>query len=117
MADDWVSDQGISYWCGGIGDESLAQLKSAEGSADAQLVLTAGSGGNYLSDVKLSVSSADKKHTASWQATGPICLLKLPPGNFSVDANHGDEHRSARLTRKSAGPAKVQPLVINFKPD
>ncbi|HSD38962.1 MAG TPA: hypothetical protein VLC92_15725 [Rhodocyclaceae bacterium] len=116
MADDWVANEGISYLCGGIGDESLAQIKGAEGSADAQLVLTMGGGGNYLSDVKLSVSSTDKKHTATWQAAGPICLLKLPPGSFSVDASHGAEHRSARLTRKS-GTAKAQPLIINFKPD
>jgi hypothetical protein len=117
IADDWVSDQGISYWCGGIGDESLAQIKSAEGSADAQLVLTAGSDGNYLSDVKLSVSSADKKLATSWQAAGPICLLRLPAGSFTVDANHGAEHRSARLTKRAAGAGKLQPLVINFKPE
>jgi hypothetical protein len=115
IADDWVSDQGISYLCGGIGDESLAQIKSAAGSADAQLVLTAGSDGNYLSDVKLNISSADKKVAASWQASGPVCLLKLPPGSFTVDASNGNEHRTAKIAKKAAG-AGTQPVVINFKP-
>jgi len=116
VADDWVSTQGISYWCGGVGAESQAQIKSAESSADAQLVLTAGGERGYLSDVKLTVASTDKQHSASWQATGPICLLKLPQGSFTVDAAYGDEHRSAQITRRPAKAGSLQPLIINFKP-
>ena len=112
--DDWVTNQGISYRCGGIGDESLTELKSNAGTADAQLVLTAGQGGNYLSDVQLTVAGAKKQQSVSWQADGPVCLLKLPAGTSTVDASYGDEHRSVKLT-KPARAGATKPVVINFK--
>jgi hypothetical protein len=115
-ADDWVTTQGISYMCGGVGDASQAQMKSEEGSADAQIVTTAGGDGAYLSDVQLSVASADKQHTATWQATGPICLLKLPQGKSTVDASYGDEHRSVQIA-KPTKPGATKQTILNFKTD
>ena len=115
-ADEWVTTQGISYWCSGVGAESQAQINSAEASADARLLLTAGPDRSYLSDVKLTVMSADKKHTATWQASGPICLLKLPQGAYTVEANYRDERRAVPIARRSAKAGPLQPLVINFKP-
>ncbi|MEC5388102.1 hypothetical protein VVD49_20380 [Uliginosibacterium sp. H3] len=112
-AEEWVTTQGISYLCGGVGDESLAQMKSAESSADAQLVLTAGNERSYLNDVKLTVASADKQHAVTWQAAGPVCLLKLPQGSSTVDASYGDERRSLKLNKPAKSGVR-QPTVINF---
>ncbi|MDB5815225.1 MAG: hypothetical protein JWN23_2342 [Rhodocyclales bacterium] len=116
LADDWVSEQGIAHWCAGVGDESRAQMVGAEGASNAQLVLTSGPERGYLSDVQLTVRSADKQHSASWQAQGPICLLKLPQGSYTVDATYGDEHRTTALNVKPGKAAGKQPVIFNFKP-
>lgn len=116
IADDWTNAQGISYWCGGIGAESQAQMKSAEGAADARLVLTAGGDRAFLSDVKLTVTSADKQHSATWQAAGPICLLKLPQGSYSIEASYRDERHNASLNIKPAKAGSLEPLIFTFKP-
>jgi hypothetical protein len=115
-ADEWVTTQGISYMCGGVGDTSQQEMKSEEGTADAQIVLTSGGERAYLNDVKLTVASADKQHTATWQATGPICLLKLPQGTSTVDANYGDERRSVQVA-KPAKPGASKQTILNFKAD
>ncbi len=115
-ADDWTGSQGISYWCGGVGAESQAQMKAAESLADARLVLTAGTERAFLSDVKVTVTSADKQHSASWQAAGPICLLKLPQGAYSVETSYRDERHTASLNVKPARAGALEPLIFTFKP-
>jgi len=116
LADGWVAEQGLSHLCGGVGDESQSQMKTEESASDAQLVLTAGPDRAYLSDVKLTVTSTDKQHSTSWQAQGPICLLKLPQGNYTINATYGDEHRATELNIKSGKTGNSPPLIINFKP-
>lgn len=116
FADDWASEQGISFWCGGVGDESREQMKGAESTANARLLLTAGAERSYLSDVSVSITSADKRRSATWKASGPICLLKLPQGNYSVDASYRDEHHSAPLSIKAGKASGPQQLVFTFKP-
>jgi hypothetical protein len=116
LADGWVAEQGISHLCAGVGDESRAQMKTEEGGSDARLVLTAGPERGFLNDVKLTITSADKQRSVSWQAQGPICLLKLPQGNYTVDASYGDEHHAAELNIKSDKTGTSQPLIFNFKP-
>jgi len=115
-ADDWVTSQGISYWCAGVGAESQAQIKNAESAANARLMVTAGPERSYLSDVKLTVTSADKQRSASWQASGPICLLKLPQGSYTVEASYRDERRSAPLSITPGKSGSSEPLIFNFKP-
>lgn len=116
MADDWTTSQGVSYLCGGVGGSSQDDMKAASAGADAQLVITAGPDRAYLSDVKLTVSGANKQQLASWQAKGPICLLKLPPGNYTVDASYRDEHRTVPVAARQPKAGSPKQQVINFKP-
>ncbi|MDB5801621.1 MAG: putative signal peptide protein [Rhodocyclales bacterium] len=115
-AEEWVTDKGLSHLCSGVGDESREQMKTAADASDARLVFTAGPERGYLNDVKLTLTSADKQRSTSWQAEGPICLLKLPQGNYTVDATYGDERRTAPLVIKSGKGGNTEPVIFNFKP-
>ena len=72
----------VQYRCGGIGlDESTAMRGAVK---DYPLALLfAGAGGEYLADVKVDIAGASQ---AAFTASGPVCLLRLPEGHYTVKA-------------------------------
>ena len=72
----------VQYRCGGIGlDESTAMRGAVK---DYPLALLfAAAGGEYLADVQVSISGAGQ---AAFTASGPVCLLRLPEGHYTVKA-------------------------------
>jgi hypothetical protein len=80
-----VQENGITYLSGGIGDEEVAQLKQEESKYNLRLQIT-GKGGEYLSEVQLTLK--DKKDSAlvSIMDAGPYVYFQLPAGEYVVEA-------------------------------
>ncbi|MEO7242675.1 MAG: carboxypeptidase regulatory-like domain-containing protein [Variovorax sp.] len=85
-----------SYTCGGIGsDESTAMRQAMKGHRLS--LLFARPGGNYVADVAVTLKPA-KGEAITFNATGPICLVDLPPGRYSVTAKAEGASKSQSVT-------------------
>lgn len=110
---EWANTQGVQHFCSGVSLESRDAMSSA-GAANAKVMLTAGKEGGYLSDVQLTVSGGGLTQPASWQSSGPICLLKLPAGRYKVDAEFDGERRTGTLNVPPVQSSNPPSLMLNF---
>ena len=79
-----VQDAG-RYVCGGVGsDESLAMRAAMK--AHPLALLFARASGAYLADVDVMVKDAKGGTALAMRASGPICLVDLPAGRYTVEA-------------------------------
>ena len=115
-AAEWAETQGINHICSGVSQESRAEIASARG-ANARIMLTAGSNGQYLSDVQVTVSGGRLSHPASFQSGGPICLLKLPAGLYRIEAKYDGLRRIGELNVPSTQSSNPKSLKFNFPAD
>ena len=76
----------VQYRCGGIGLDESTAMRSAMPSYPLALLFAAADG-EYLADVSVRLSGAG---TAVFTASGPVCLLQLPQGKYSVTATTKD---------------------------
>lgn len=79
-----VQDAG-RYVCGGIGAEESAALRAAMKDHPLSL-LFARAAGDYLADVDVMVKDAKGGIALAMRASGPICLIDLPAGRYTVEA-------------------------------
>ena len=76
----------VQYRCGGIGVDESNAMRAAMKDYPLALLFAA-SGGDYLADIQVQISGAND---ASFTAGGPVCLLKLPEGRYTVKATTKD---------------------------
>lgn len=72
------------YRCGGIGSDESTAIR-AEMKAHPLSLLFARADGNYLADVDVRIQGAAAP-PLNFNAKGPVCLVDLPPGKYSVQA-------------------------------
>lgn len=84
----WQTSGAGQYVCGGVSDEGMNAIKSQRGNAGSELLFTSGPTGVYVADVAVTVYGGNLKEAVSFNASGPLCLLKLPKGNYTVDAQY-----------------------------
>ena len=107
-----TKDGAVGYFCGGASADDRRQMQSLESQANAKLVFATVKRGGYLANVSLDVS--DGKGTSfSTNASGPICLLQLPPGKYRVTAQRGATTRTASLS-VGARSGKVPQTAFSF---
>lgn len=76
----------IQWRCGGIGSDESTAMRAAMKDHPLSL-LFARADGAYLADVQVEIrSEATGGAARSLRANGPVCLLTLPPGRYTVDA-------------------------------
>ncbi len=84
----------VEYVSGGIGKEEADALKQQ--SADYALTLEFASSrtaegdvspGAYLADVKVDIRDAQGRQMLDTTAQGPLLLVRLPPGDYTVEAS------------------------------
>ncbi len=91
MAEDMVLPQvktqnGVSYISGGIGSDQVTAMKAA--AKDYALMLTcAQNTGDYLANVKVSITDKSGKTVLDTVTDGPILLVKLSPGQYRIGAD------------------------------
>ena len=73
----------VHYTCGGIGSDESTAMRSEMKNFPLSL-LFAGKNGDYLADLHVEVQGSDADSPVRFTATGPVCLLKLPSGNYTV---------------------------------
>ena len=93
----------VRYRCGGIGSDESTAMRAAMASHPLSL-LFARADGAYLADVQVEVRGSEGSGApAQWRASGPVCLLQLPPGRYTVAASLDGQQRS-QTVQVGAGP-------------
>lgn len=87
-APQWQALGPASYVCGGVSDEGMAALTTQRGEANSELLFTTGAEGAYVAQVAVSVRGKGLKQPLTFTSSGPLCLLKLPAGSYSVEAEY-----------------------------
>src|SRR6185369_2788613 len=87
---------------GGIGESGMDAIISAQKDYSLKLIFSE-STGEYLADV--SVNIADRKvHTVvSTNSVGPILLVKLQPGAYTVSSSTDKETKTRKIVVKNTG--------------
>ena len=102
---------GLPYVSGGVGEESLQQLKDHVSEFNLKLVFAMTSG-SYLSDVRVAIADAKGKTLLEATSDGPWFLAKLPGGRYRVVASYAGK----AIERSIAVDAKALKTVEWQKP-
>lgn len=104
-----MREQGaLQYRCGGIGKDESTAMRSAMKDYPLSLLFAA-KDGEYLADLTVTIEGG--KQTQTFTASGPVCLLKLPAGSYTVSATTKDGQNQKRQVRVGA---KHQSLDLRF---
>ena len=95
------SADGIEYLNGGAGEEARAAIDAQRGAFPLRLVFSMASGEYVVAD-HVDVRGPNGRVLGVDNA-GPMLLVRLPPGDYTVDASYGgrNEQRQVRLARGS----------------
>jgi hypothetical protein len=96
------SSSGVEYINGGAGEETRAAIDAQRGEFPLRLVFSV-AGGAYVVADHVDVSNGQGRVLAVDNA-GPMLLVRVPPGAYTVDATYGGktERRSVRVGRDTA---------------
>ena len=112
-----TGSNGKNEWaCGGAGAEERADMKTLESVATASLLFVTEVRGGYLADVDFVVRDQKGVTVLQGRADGPICVLRVPAGRYSVEALYEGTKRTASL-QASAAPGKPTRAVLTFPRD
>ncbi|MEO8303708.1 MAG: hypothetical protein ABI724_06285 [Betaproteobacteria bacterium] len=76
---------GVMYVSGGIGTNAVELLKSMEKDFNLKIVF-ANKAGEFLSDVKVTVTDSGGRVLLDTVTEGPLFMAKLPVGGYHIDA-------------------------------
>jgi len=101
---------GVTYVSGGVDDASLDALKGDVRNYNLKLVFALKTG-EFLSDVKVSISDAKGNPVLNATSDGPWFLAKLPAGSYRVVATSSG---NAIAQQASVDPAKLKTLDFRW---
>jgi hypothetical protein len=81
-----VTENGITYLSGGFDPEEALAMQAEAPRYPLRLVFSAGERNEFLADVKVTIRDAAGKVLLDTYASGPIMLVKLPPGAYTIRA-------------------------------
>ena len=112
-----VNSKGGNEWaCGGAGAEERAQMKLLQSEATASLLFVTEVRGGYLADVDFVVRDRNGAAVLQGRADGPMCYLRMPAGNYRVEASYQGTKRTASL-QAARVPGKPTRAVMTFPRD
>ena len=83
--------------CGGVGaDDSLAMR--AQMKEHPLSLLFARPGGAYLADIEVRIQGPANVPPLNFRADGPVCLVDLPAGSYTVQASSGGVTKKESVT-------------------
>lgn len=105
----YEGDFGLQWSCGGVGSDERRALAGLGDEAALELVMVTARRGGYVAGAEVSLRGTTSKGAQlSGVADGPICLFKLPPGTYKIEALLDGTRREARAVVKAGGkPARV----------
>jgi len=87
----------VSYLSGGIGVDQADMMRQEASKYPLALEMATAAGGPrdaYISDAKVDIRDASGNPVLSATTQGPIMLLRLPSGTYTVDVDwHGTQRR------------------------
>jgi hypothetical protein len=89
-----VTEQGLAYMTGGVGTDERNIMQSWAGDYNVKLAF-AETSGVYLSDVELLIKK-DGREMVHETSNGPWFYIKLPPGEYTVEATYEDESKQIK---------------------
>ena len=81
----WKGEGAVRHVCGGIGSDESNAMRAAMKDHPLAL-LFARADGAYLADVQVEIKAADGATALSLRATGPVCLVDIPAGRYTIAA-------------------------------
>ncbi|QNP50092.1 peptidase associated/transthyretin-like domain-containing protein [Diaphorobacter aerolatus] len=87
----------VQYACGGIGSDESTAMRGAMKEYPLSLLFSQKSG-EYLAsvDVEITGKGGSDNTDARFKAQGPVCLLKLPAGQYTVKATAPEKESQSR---------------------
>jgi hypothetical protein len=99
----------VTYVSGGIGIDSIGRLDKVTGQFNVKLVFAFKSG-EYLSDVKVTITDAAGKAILDTMSDGPWFLTKLRPGQYQIVASFAGQSERRTI---AVGTAKLN--TVDFR--
>ena len=89
----------IDYLNGGIGTEQADEMRRMSGEYPVQMTFTERNEGadEFVADVHLRVTDSRGRTVLDLPSQGPIVLLQVPPGSYTVEAEHQGEVKTRRF--------------------
>jgi hypothetical protein len=97
LASTALANTNPSIITGGVGEASRAKIEAVQNQYSLKLVYT-GKGGMYLSDVNVSITDKSGQVVATQTTEGPIMLVSLAPGRYTVESNYGGHVKKNTIT-------------------
>lgn len=88
---------GVTFVSGGIGSDSRESLAAREKSYNFKLVMTLEGSGTFVSDARLTLSTAAGQKLVETVAEGPLFLAGLPAGAYVVSATFRNVTQSKKF--------------------
>jgi hypothetical protein len=76
----------VRYACGGIGSDESTAMRAAMKDHPLALLFARASG-EYLANVDVKIKGAGGDTALAMRATGPVCLIDLRAGRYTVEAS------------------------------
>jgi hypothetical protein len=90
---------GMDYLNGGFGTEQADRMRAMSGDFAVQMTFVERNEGRdeFVADVHLRVADRGGRTVLDLPSQGPIFLLQVPPGSYTVEAEHGGEVKTRRF--------------------
>ena len=92
----------VAYISGGVGGGAREELLAKERDYNLKIV-AADTSGDYLADVQVVIESATKARVLDTTMDGPILLVKLDPGTYTIRATSGAKTLTRTVTIAAQG--------------
>jgi hypothetical protein len=108
---DPISQNGITFLCGGIGLDETDRMKREARNYD--LVLTfAARNGSYLADINVDIEDARGQSLLTTTCEGPMMLVDLPKnGNYRIRAETGGHALTRTVQVRNTQPGKAVNMI------
>ncbi len=101
---------GVAFVSGGVGDESMSQLAEMEKQFNLKFFLV-GKSGTYLSDIGIAITDVKDKGVLLTTSEGPVLLVNLPTGTYSVKATKNGDMVEQKLSVTSG---QLRTIYLRF---
>ncbi|KAF1050295.1 carboxypeptidase regulatory-like domain-containing protein [Xylophilus sp.] len=98
------------YRCGGIGIDESTAFRAATRQHPLSLLFAA-PGGDYQANVTVRISDAKGNQALQLRADGPVCLIDLPNGSYTVEATPEKGAPQKRSVQVTSG----RPQTLDFR--
>lgn len=93
------AENGVTYMSGGVGKPEAAAMREEARHYPLSMVFSAAKDNEFLADVQVTIKDKTGKEMLNAVSDGPIMLVKLPAGKYTVAAEaHGKTlHRTVEV--------------------